>query len=154
MEGTPLNTAGNTYWLTNRPPTQGTTVRAFPEMSVRDVSQDIIPATVRGLRLIPSWIILGMILLATLGICSTVILRTRAESQASLLQHQQMIADIETTRRANESLEIEIRRMTTDPNIIESAARVRLGMVRPNDVVIPVESAKQGPAPGTLSFVR
>jgi cell division protein FtsB len=44
--------------------------------------------------------------------------------------------------------------MTTDPNIIESAARIRLGMVRPNDVVIPVESAKQGPAPGTLSFVR
>jgi cell division protein FtsB len=154
MEGTPLNTAGNTYWLTNRPPTQGTTARALPEISVRDVSQDIIPATIRGLRLIPSWIILGMILLATLGICSTVIVRTRAESQASVLQHQQMIADIDVTRRANESLQIEIRRMTTDPNIIESAARIRLGMVRPNDVVIPVESAKQGPAPGTLSFVR
>jgi len=106
------------------------------------------------LRLIPSWIILGMILLATLGICATVIARTRAESQASLLQYQQMNADIDTTRRANELLQIEIRRMTTDPNIIETAARIRLGMVRPTDVVIPVESAKQGLAPGTLSFVR
>jgi len=149
-----LNIAGNTYWLTNRPPTQQITARAFPEMSVRDLSQDIVPATVRGLRLIPSWIILGMILLATLGICATVLIRTRAESRASQLQHQQMLDEIAATRRANESLKIEIRRMTTDPNIIESAARLRLGMVRPNDVVIPVEPAKQGAAFGTLSFVR
>ena len=149
-----MNIAGNTYWLTNRPPTQQITARAFPEMSVRDLSQDIVPATVRGLRLIPSWIILGMILLATLGICATVLIRTRAESRASQVQHQQMLDEIAATRRANESLKIEIRRMTTDPNIIESAARLRLGMVRPNDVVIPVEPAKQGAAFGTLSFVR
>ena len=154
VEGIPLNTAGNTYWLTNRPPTQRTTARALPEMSVRDVSQDIMPATVRGLRLIPSWILLGMILMATFGICSTVIMRTRAESQASLLQHKQMIADIDTIRGTNESLRLEIRRMTTDPSLIETAARIRLGMVRPNDVVIPVESVKQGPALETLSFVR
>ncbi|MEK6335960.1 MAG: septum formation initiator family protein [Acidobacteriota bacterium] len=149
-----MNIAGNTNWLTNRPSTQRMTARALPEISVRDISQDIVPATVRGLRLIPSWIILGMILLATLGICATVIFRTRAESRASQLQHQQMLDEIAATRRANESLQIEIRRMTTDPNIIESAARIRLGMVRPNDVVIPVEPAKQGTAFGTLSFVR
>ena len=149
-----MNIAGNTNWLSNRPPTQRMTARALPEMSVRDISQDIVPATIRGLRLIPSWIILGMILLATLGICATVIIRARAESRASQVQHQQMLDEIAATRRANESLQIEIRRMTTDPNIIESAARIRLGMVRPNDVVIPVEPAKQGAAFGTLSFVR
>lgn len=154
MERTPLNTPGNTYWLSNRPATQRTTTWTLPDMSVRDVSQDIIPSTVRGFRLIPSWIILGMILLATLGICSAVIMRTRAESKASLLQYQQMTADVDTNRRVNESLKVEIRRMTTDPKLIESAARTRLGMVRPNDVVIPVESVKQGSTLGTLSFVR
>ena len=102
----------------------------------------------------PSWVILGMILFATLGICVAAIMRTRAESKASFLQYQQMSADIDAARRANASLRIEIRSMTTDPNIIESEARARLGMVRPNDVVIPVDSVKQGSAFETLSFVR
>jgi len=83
-----------------------------------------------------------------------VIVRTQAESKASSLQYQRMAADIDAARRANESLQLEIRRITTDPNIIESAARTRLGMVRPNDIVIPVDSVKQGLALRTLSFVR
>lgn len=149
-----MNRAGNPYWLSNRHATQQATARALPELSVPEVSREIIPVTAGRLGLIPSWIFLGMILLATLGICSTVILRTRAESKASSLQYQRMAADIDTARRANESLQLEIRRMTTDPNIIESAARTRLGMVRPDDIVIPVDSVKQGSALGTLSFVR
>jgi cell division protein FtsB len=53
-----------------------------------------------------------------------------------------MNGEIDAVRRVNDSLRLEIRRMTNDPNIIESAARTRLGMVRPNDVVIPIESVK------------
>ncbi|MFS8084998.1 MAG: FtsB family cell division protein [Acidobacteriota bacterium] len=140
--------------MSNRTATQHATAQALPELSVRGVSRDIIPAAVEWLGLIPSRIILGMILLATLGICSTVIRRTQAESKASLLQYQQMIADIDSARRTNQSLQLEIHRITTDPNLIESAARARLGMVRPNDVVIPVESVRKSSALETLSFVR
>ena len=92
--------------------------------------------------------------MATLAICSTVIMRTRAEAQASTLELQRLGAEVETTRQVNESLKIEIRRMTSDPNMIETAARARLGMVRPNDVVVPVESVQHSSSLGTLSFVR
>lgn len=149
-----MNNAGNTYWLSNRHATQRASAQALPALSVREVSRELVPATIGWLGLIPSWIILGMILLATLGICSAVITRTRAESKASSVQYQRINAEIDTARRANESLRMEIRRMTSDPNMIESAARARLGMVRPNDIVVPVESVKQASALGTLSFVR
>jgi cell division protein FtsB len=141
-----LNSAGNTYWLSNRHGTQRAAAQSLPELSIREVSREFIPTAIRRLRLIPSWVILGMILLATLAICAAAITRTRSESKASLLQYQQMNADIDAARRANESLQVDIRSMTTDPNIIESVARTRLGMVRPNDVVIPIESVKQGSA--------
>ena len=148
-----MNRIGNTYWLSNRHPIR-VTAQALPDFSALDMPRKIIPATAIRLALIPSWVFLGMILLSTLGICSTVILRTRAESNASYFQYQRMVADLDTARRANESLQLEIHRMTTDPSIIESAARTRLGMVRPNDIVILVDSVKQGSTLGTLSFVR
>ena len=154
MEVTPLNRVGHTYWLSNRQITPQSSAAALPALSARDISREIFPATVGWLGLIPSWIILGMILLATLAICSTVIMRTRAEAQASAIELQRMRAEVETSRQANEALQIEIRRMTSDPNMIETAARARLGMVRQNDVVVPVESIQPSSSLGTLSFVR
>jgi cell division protein FtsB len=148
-----LNRAGHTYWLSNRHVTQRST-QALPALSARDISIEVLPATLRWVGLVPSWIILGMILLATLAICSTVIMRTRTEAQASALELQRVGAEVETTRQVNESLKIEIRRMTSDPNMIETAARARLGMVRPNDIVVPVESVQHSSSLGTLSFVR
>lgn len=148
-----MNRAGHTYWLSNRL-TQRSSTQALPALSARDISIEVLPATLRWVGLVPSWIILGMILLATLAICSTVIMRTRAEAQASALELQRLGAEVETTRQVNESLKIEIRRMTSDPNMIETAARARLGMVRPNDVVVPVESVQHSSSLGTLSFVR
>lgn len=149
-----MNRAGNIYWLSNRHGTQRAVARPLPALSIRGVSREFIPTTIARLGLIPSWVILGMVLLATLGICAAAIVRTRAESEASLKQYQQINADIDTARRANASLQNEIRSMTIDPYMIESAARTRLGMVRPNDVVIPIESVKQGSAFEKLSFVR
>jgi cell division protein FtsB len=149
-----LNRAGNTYWLNNRNATEQSSAQVLPLFSAREVSREFVPTTVAWLGLIPSWIFLGMILLATLGICFTVIGRTRAESKASFLQYQHMSAEIDRARRTNELLQLEIRRMTSDPNMIESEARTRLGMVRPNDIVVPVDSVKQASALGTLSFVR
>ena len=95
-----------------------------------------------------------MILFATLGICSTVIIRSRAQLEASSLQYGRMTSEIESMRRSNRSLQAEIRRMTSDPGMIETAARERLGMVRPNDIVVPLESVQSVSNLGTLSFVR
>ena len=149
-----MNRVGNTYWLSNRPVTQRVAAQALPAVPVREISRELFPAALGWLRLIPSWVFLAMILMATLGICSTVIVRSRAELKASTVEYQQMTSEIAFIRRSNTSLQGEIRRMASDPSTIESAARERLGMVRPNDVVVP--NASIGPVSnfGTLSFVR
>lgn len=149
-----MNRVGNTYWLGNRQVTERVAAQALPTLPVRDLSRELIPATLGGLRLVPSWIFLAMILLATLGICSTVIMRSKAELRASSLQFDQMTSEIDAMRRSNASLQVEIRRMTSDPAMIESVARERLGMVRPNDIVVPRESIHAVSNFGTLSFVR
>jgi len=149
-----LNRVGNTYWLSNRQVTQRVAAQALPTLPVRELSRELIPATLGGLRLVPSWIFLAMILIATLGICSTVIIRSRAELKASSLQFDRMTSEIDAVRRSNASLQVEIRRMTSDPAMIESAARERLGMVRPTDIVVPMESVRSVSNFGTLSFVR
>lgn len=150
-----MNRPGDTNWLSNRRMTQYPGVQVLPALSAQERPQILNPAIARAwLGLIPSWILLGMILLATLGICSTVIVRTRAQLRMSSLQHEQMASEINLLRRGNASLEIEIRRMTTDPSMIELAARSRLGMVRPNDIVVPIDSVQALSNFGTLSFVR
>jgi cell division protein FtsB len=149
-----LNRVGNTYWLNNRQVTQRVAAQALPAVPVREISRELFPATVGWLRLIPSWIFLAMIIMATVGICSTVIVRSRAELKASTLEHGQMTSEIAFIRRSNTSLQGEIRRMASDPGTIELAARERLGMVRPNDVVVPIDSIGRVSNFGTLSFVR
>jgi len=148
-----LNRVGNTYWLSNRLVTQGVAAHALPTLVAR-LSRELFPATVRSLRLMPSWILLAMILFATLGICSTVIVRSRVELKASTLEYGRINDEIASMRRANTSLQVEIHRMANDPTTIESAARERLGMVRPSDIVVPIESIGRSSNFGTLSFVR
>jgi cell division protein FtsB len=149
-----LNRAGNTYWLSNRQVTQRVTAQALPTLPVRELSRELFPATLGWLRLIPSWIFLAMILVATLGICSTVIVRSTAELKASTLEYGRLTTEIASIRKSNNSLKVEIRRIATDPFTIESAARERLGMVRPTDVVVPIASVGTTSNFGTLSFVR
>ena len=95
-----------------------------------------------------------MVLLASLAICSTVITRTRAELKASSLQYGRMAAEIDTMRRSNAALQTEIHRISSDPRMIESAARSRLGMVKPDDIVVPIKSVESNANSGMLSFVR
>jgi len=80
-----------------------------------------------------------MIILATVAVCATVIMRTRSEHQISLAQHERMIADITTIRETNAALRQEVHRLQSDPRTIESAARTRLDMVRPNEIVVSLE---------------
>lgn len=105
-------------------------------------------------RLIPSWVILATVLLATAAICGTVVLRARAELSASSAQRQSVESEIQSLRGANQSLQRDILRLTKDPSAIELAARERLGMVKASDVVITTESMRQASNENTVSFVR
>ena len=147
-----MKTSDNKYWLADQRVAQRIAVQAFPAIAAPNLHL----ATVRVRNLfasIPSWIILVMIILAVLGTASTVIGRMRSELQFSTLQFQRTASEIEGLRRGNASLGMEIRRMTNDPSMIESAARSRLGMVRPNDIVVPTESVEHSNK-GMLSFAR
>lgn len=94
-----------------------------------------------------------MILLAASAICLTVNLRGRAEARLAARQFEQVATDTDAMRKSNAQLELQVRQITTDPAIIESAARARLGMVRPTDIVVPIKSQSVTNL-ATLSFVR
>jgi cell division protein FtsB len=149
-----LNRVGNTYWLSNRQTNQGSAAQRITTLSVREFSPDLLPTALNGLRLMPSWILLAMILIATFGICSTVIRRSREELKVSTLEYGRIGDEIASIRRSNNALEVQISRIASDPGAIESAARERLGMVKPSDIVVPIESTSPVSNFGTLSFVR
>jgi len=138
-----LSKVANTYWVDSRLDAQRVTARALPSFApVRDISREIIgsPAEVRRRGgLIPAWVFFGIIFLATLALCFTVNMRSRSELSSSTEQYQRINTEIETLRRTNASLGLEIRRLREDPRTIESAARTRLNMVRPNEIVVPIE---------------
>jgi len=95
-----------------------------------------------------------MIIIATLGICSTVILRSKAELRVSTLEYGRIGDEISSIRRSNNTLQVEISRIASDPAAIESAARERLGMVKPSDIIVPIESTTSVSNFGAVSFVR
>ena len=150
--GESLKTIDTKYWLSDQRITQRIATQAFPAFAAPNLQL----ATVRVRSFfgsIPSWLILVMIILAVLGTASTVIGRMRSELRVSTQQYHRTASEIELLRRGNALLGMEIRRMTNDPSMIESAARSRLGMVRPNDVVVPTESVGNSNM-GTLLFAR
>ena len=116
--------------------------RANALASVQQISLDIIGTRTEVRRrggIIPSWVVFGMILLATLAVCVTVNMRTRAKVQVAAQQLNVMQTDVEALRSVNQSLKSELQRLRTDPRTIELAARARLNMVRSNEFVVPVE---------------
>jgi len=109
---------------------------------VREISLDIIgtPAEVRRRGgVIPAWVIFAMILLATFAICVAVTMRTRTRMSLASQQYVRMQMAVEGLRNTNQSLRHDIEQLSKDPRTIEGAARSRLNMVRPNEIVIPVE---------------
>ncbi len=115
---------------------------ASPLASVKEISLDIIGTRAEVRRrggLIPAWVIFGMIILGTFAICVAVTMRTRTRMSMASDQYVRMQTDVEGLRNANQSLRLEIEKLRTDPRTIEIAARSRLNMVRPNEIVVPVE---------------
>ncbi len=133
----------NSYWVDERIRAQRVAPRVgSPFASVREISLGIIGRHAEVRRrggVIPAWVILGMILLATFAICVAVNMRTRGRMSLASQQYVHMQTDIEGLRNVNHSLRLEIEQLRTDPRTIEAAARSRLNMVRANEIVIPVE---------------
>lgn len=138
-----MSKVANTYWVDSRLNAQRVTARALPSFApVRDISRELIgsPAEVRRRGgLVPAWVFFGIIFFATLAVCFTVNKRSHSELTSSTQQFQKIRAEIEILRQTNASLGLEIRRLREDPRTIESAARERLNMVRPNEIVVPIE---------------
>jgi cell division protein FtsB len=133
----------DTYWVDERIRAQRVAPRVTsPLASVKEISLDIIGTRAEVRRrggLIPAWVIFGMIILGTFAICVGVTMRTRTRMSLASDQYVRMQTDVDGLRNTNQSLRLEIEKLRTDPRTIEVAARSRLNMVRPNEIVVPVE---------------
>ena len=147
-----MHNVGTIGWLTNRAATKN--IAQTMPLSAGDSAVHIVAPALRWISILPSWLLLAMIIVAASGICATAIFRAQTELAASSSEHQKIAVDIASLRRANASLQLEINRLTNDSRAIELAARQRLGMVRPNDIVVPIEPVTSPTSLATLSFVR
>ena len=130
------------YWVDERIKSQRVARRTNSLASVQQISVEILGTRTEVRRrggVIPSWVVFGMILLATFAVCVTVNMRTRAKVQLAARQLNTMQTDVETLRNTNLTLKAELERLRTDPRAIELAARARLNMVHSNEFVVPVE---------------
>ncbi len=138
-----MSRVANTYWVDERIKSQRALPRTNSSLaSMQQISKEIIGTRTEVRRrggVIPSWVVFGMILLATFAVCVTVNMRTRAKVQMAAAQLSVMQTDVEALRNINQSLKSEVGRLRTDPRTIELAARARLNMVRTNEFVVPVE---------------
>ena len=137
-----MSRVANTYWVDERIQSQRVSPRATSLASVQQISIDILGTRTEVRRrggIIPSWVVFGMILLATFAVCVTVNMRTHAKVQIAAQQLNTMQTDVEALRTINTTLKAEVQRLRTDPRAIELAARSQLNMVRANEYVVPVE---------------
>lgn len=138
-----MSRVANTYWVDERIKSQRVIPRADSSLvSVQQLSAEIIGTRTEVRRrggVIPSWVVFGMILLATFAICVTVNMRTHAKVRLATQQLSVMQTDVEVLRNINQTLKADVERLRTDPHTIEVAARARLNMVRNNEYVVPVE---------------
>jgi len=142
LGGIEVSKVANNYWVDERIRSQRVSPRASSLPSMQQISVEILGTRAEVRRrggIIPSWVVFGMILLATFAVCVTVNMRTRAKVQVAAQQLTVMQTDVEALRNVNQSLKAELQRLRTDPRTIELAARSRLNMIRSNEFVIPVE---------------
>ena len=133
----------NSYWVDERIRSQRVASRAVsPFVPVREISEELIGSRAEIRRrggIIPSWVIFGMIMLATLAVCATVTVRTRTRMNAASEQYVKMQTDVQALRESNSVLRVEVEQLRNNPRAIESAARTRLNMVRENEILVPIE---------------
>src|SRR5688572_28168126 len=121
-----LSRVANTYWVDERIRSQRVVRKASPSTPLmQQITAEIIGR--RG-GVTPSWVVFGMIILATFAVCVTVNMRTRASVPLASEQFASMQTDVEALRDVNRSLQMEVERLRTDPRSIELAARKNLNM--------------------------
>ena len=138
-----MSRVANTYWVDERIRSQRVVRKASPSTPLmQQITAEIIGSRVDVRRrggVIPSWVVFGMIILATFAVCVTVNMRTRARVQFASEQFASMQTDVEALRDVNRSLQMEVERLRTDPRSIELAARKNLNMIRSNEFIVPIE---------------
>jgi len=135
--------AANPYWTDARLATQQPSTRALtlpsPALSTAVESLGTRAGVRRRDLALPSWVVFCMIMLATFAVCVTVTIRTHAGMQAAEKKHEQVSADVEKMRGDNASLRQRVEHLRSDPRVIEATARERMNMVRPNEIVVPLD---------------
>lgn len=138
-----MSRVAHSYWVDNRIRSQRVLPRTAPGLpTVRELSIEIIGTKADVRRrggIIPFWVIIGMIMLGMGAVCVTVGLRNQLEMRNASTEFVRMQSDVDLLKRGNTMLQSEIRRLSTDPKAIESAARSQLNMARANEIIIPVE---------------
>jgi cell division protein FtsL len=138
-----VSRVANTYWVDDRIRSQRVRARTGSTLpTVRELSVEIIGTRAEVRRrggVIPSWVILGMVMLATLAVCVTVSMRSHGEMRTASAQYMRIQQNVDSLRRDNLNLQNEIHRLRNDPKAIESAARSQLNMARANEIIVPVE---------------
>lgn len=148
-----MDTASTTNWLNNRTLQPVSARSRAGDYSVDSKVRDLITVGVRVTR-VPFWAIFATVMLAATAVCATVILSSHSQLRVASNEYQRMAAQIISLHQTNQRLEVDVRRITSDTKAIETAARERLGMVRPTDVVVPIEPQKNSSTFATVSFVR
>lgn len=143
-----MNKVVNTYWADDRLRSQRVAQRALPRAvpalprlpAARDISRDLIGTRTEVRRrggVIPSWVILTTIIAAVFAIGISVNIRSHNELKNATAQFEAASKEVAAMRATNTAMENEVRLLqASDPATIEAAARLQLGMVRPNEVVV------------------
>jgi cell division protein FtsB len=135
--------SANPFWTDSRLATQRPAVRALtlPSPAVETVTETAsIRAVARRRDLsVPSWVFFCTIMLATFAVCVTVTMRADAAMRGAAQKYEQVNTDVGQIRETNEALKREVERLRSDPRAIETAARARLNMLHPNEVVVPLK---------------
>ncbi len=138
-----MSRVANTYWVDERIQSQRVAPREASALApIRAVSLDIIGTRAEVRRrggIIPSWVMFGILILATFAVCVTITMRTRTRMNLASQQYFKMNTDVETLRSSNQVLRSEVEQLRNNPRTIETAARSRLNMVRANEILVPAE---------------
>lgn len=143
-----MNKVVNTYWADDRLRSQRVAQRAIPRAipalprlpAARDISRELIGTRTEVRRrggVIPSWVILTTIIAALFAIGVSVNIRSHNELKNATAQFEAANTEVNAMRAVNNTMEEEVRLLKAgDPTTIENAARLQLGMVRPNEIVM------------------
>jgi cell division protein FtsB len=134
--------SANPFWTDTRLATQRPSVRALslpsPVIETGGEAAGARAVARRRVFSVPSWVFFCTIMLATFAVCVTVTMRANAAMSGAAQKYAQMNTDVEKIRDTNAALQREVERLRSDPRTIEAAARTRLNMVHPNEVVVPL----------------